>query len=89
MSLVRIRNSTLERISCPYCQIGYAMFEVTENGGAKSVDLNQVKPCNACHDNFRVVVQVTLRGAGLDYRHKKPTIERADASRVPALECVK
>ena len=67
-----------ERVTCPYCTVGWGMVDVECSGTARSVKLDDPVKCNRCANYFKVQLQVTLRGVGLDYRHNAPGIERGD-----------
>lgn len=52
----------LHRISCPYCQIGAAIVEVENVGGALQFPLREPVKCDACKRHFKLKIRVKLYG---------------------------
>ena len=79
-----IWRSEMVRVSCPYCHVGGAMFEMLRaaRGPGIQVDTNRTVKCDTCVDGrgrpceFKVQPTFGLRGVGLDYRHKRVGLEK-------------
>jgi len=65
------RDASIQRITCPYCLVGYAdvVVDITEGGSIKQVeDFDVPRKCEACNRLFKLASWTKIYGKTMEER---------------------